>query len=577
VTPTITLTATDTLGLTATHSFLVTPTLAAQCVATCATIAAPHQVITIRLSPTAANVSGAGTTPFKAYATYSDAPATPVDVTALATWTATGSDLAVPSNGSVSYSGTVLGTGAINATLGGVTGSANVRVWDATRLASLQSLVVNGLGSGVNGLAHGVCFPISVTATFADTSTEDVTANMIWEDAGRGYNVVLGNVFTVNTGYNGNYFNVTGTLGTAVTSSNLLYHGGDLFAGSCTDPRLPGAALAVALSPGNGALYLGQTALLTGNVYYADGSVRDRSASIAFSTCSPALLDVASDGWVTGLPNATSGQTGTVLGAFGPIGGSATFAIQGAPTFGAVTAVFVEPTANNLATGTSAPARAIAQYANLPGYLFNVTPQTTWSSSDTTILTVASSTAVTQTTAAVGVGTAKVLATFSGITTAETVRGWSPARLAQITSTAVGGNVGGCIGGQLDMTATFSDNTTEDVTASTVWVATGGNGSPMGDFGYGFLSPDGYFTEEGHYTGYAQIMASLGRGIDRSHAATIGIWGPCPGPTCSDGVQNGWETGVDCGGPGCSPCASTQACLAGTDCTSGSCVGLVCQ
>ncbi len=31
--------------------------------------------------------------------------------------------------------------------------------------------------------------------------------------------------------------------------------------------------------------------------------------------------------------------------------------------------------------------------------------------------------------------------------------------------------------------------------------------------------------------------------------------GPPPTPTCTDGIQNGNETGVDCGGPDCAPCA----------------------
>jgi len=29
---------------------------------------------------------------------------------------------------------------------------------------------------------------------------------------------------------------------------------------------------------------------------------------------------------------------------------------------------------------------------------------------------------------------------------------------------------------------------------------------------------------------------------------------PCPAPTCTDGIKNGNETGVDCGGPDCDPC-----------------------
>ncbi|MBK8389095.1 MAG: T9SS type A sorting domain-containing protein [Saprospiraceae bacterium] len=35
------------------------------------------------------------------------------------------------------------------------------------------------------------------------------------------------------------------------------------------------------------------------------------------------------------------------------------------------------------------------------------------------------------------------------------------------------------------------------------------------------------------------------------------------GPTCSDGVKNGQETGIDCGGPTCSPCAVTPTCTDG--------------
>lgn len=44
--------------------------------------------------------------------------------------------------------------------------------------------------------------------------------------------------------------------------------------------------------------------------------------------------------------------------------------------------------------------------------------------------------------------------------------------------------------------------------------------------------------------------------------------------SCSDGQQNGDETGVDCGGSKCSPCAMT--CSNNNDCMSGFCVDGVC-
>src|SRR5215510_13577462 len=52
--------------------------------------------------------------------------------------------------------------------------------------------------------------------------------------------------------------------------------------------------------------------------------------------------------------------------------------------------------------------------------------------------------------------------------------------------------------------------------------------------------------------------------------------------SCDDGIKNGNETAVDCGGPagtGCGAvrlCPVGQACQAGTDCVSGVCEGSTC-
>ncbi|MEW6272693.1 MAG: hypothetical protein AB1689_25735, partial [Thermodesulfobacteriota bacterium] len=53
--------------------------------------------------------------------------------------------------------------------------------------------------------------------------------------------------------------------------------------------------------------------------------------------------------------------------------------------------------------------------------------------------------------------------------------------------------------------------------------------------------------------------------------------GACQAPTCSDGVANGAETGVDCGGGSCPGCATGEGCFLGTDCATGGCSGGVCQ
>jgi hypothetical protein len=53
--------------------------------------------------------------------------------------------------------------------------------------------------------------------------------------------------------------------------------------------------------------------------------------------------------------------------------------------------------------------------------------------------------------------------------------------------------------------------------------------------------------------------------------------GVCQAATCSDAVKNGAETAVDCGGGACPPCANGLTCANGTDCASGVCTGGVCQ
>ena len=52
--------------------------------------------------------------------------------------------------------------------------------------------------------------------------------------------------------------------------------------------------------------------------------------------------------------------------------------------------------------------------------------------------------------------------------------------------------------------------------------------------------------------------------------------GEASGPSCSDGIQNGDEIGLDCGGPDCPACAPAVACSEDDQCATGSCVDGFC-
>ncbi len=51
----------------------------------------------------------------------------------------------------------------------------------------------------------------------------------------------------------------------------------------------------------------------------------------------------------------------------------------------------------------------------------------------------------------------------------------------------------------------------------------------------------------------------------------------CQPPTCSDGVRNQAESDVDCGDPSCPLCALGEACVDDTDCQSGACLSDACS
>lgn len=61
-------------------------------------------------------------------------------------------------------------------------------------------------------------------------------------------------------------------------------------------------------------------------------------------------------------------------------------------------------------------------------------------------------------------------------------------------------------------------------------------------------------------------------------ASAICTGGRCVAPPdpCKDGVKNGSETDVDCGGPTCGKCALLKSCVAATDCLSGACANNQC-
>jgi hypothetical protein len=72
------------------------------------------------------------------------------------------------------------------------------------------------------------------------------------------------------------------------------------------------------------------------------------------------------------------------------------------------------------------------------------------------------------------------------------------------------------------------------------------------------------------------IGDSCKSGADCATATCTGMLCVAAPPTCTDMIQNGTESDVDCGGSCATKCALTKKCVTGADCLSATCTGLVC-
>ncbi|WP_104735033.1 M43 family zinc metalloprotease [Hanstruepera ponticola] len=158
-----------------------------------------------------------------------------------------------------------------------------------------------------------------------------------------------------------------------------------------------------------------------------------------------------------------------------------------------------------------------------------------------------------------------------------------------------------CTENEINVNITF-DNYPEE----TAWTLKNSSGTTVASGSYSTANPDGssitetFCLPDGCYD--FQITDAYGDGIccsygngsysvtDASGTLASGgsftssettnfCLGGGPAPTCNDGVQNGNETGVDCGGPDCVPCVTPPTCddgiqngdETGIDCGGSSC------
>ena len=227
---------------------------------------------------------------------------------------------------------------------------------------------------------------------------------------------------------------------------------------ACGDAHLP-LLTSIQVSPANSSIDIGQTQQFTAQGTFSDGSTKDLTNLVTWSSSNTTVATISASGLALGQNQGSSSMSATFNTVDGPVTGAAALSVL--VTLQSLTITPVNP---SIANSTSLQLTATGIFSD--GSTQNLTASASWSSSSTAIAKVSSSGLLTAT----GAGSATITATQGGVSGATTVT-VTAATLTSITITPPNPSIAKGTSQQLTATGNFSDGTTQNLTPSVTWVS----------------------------------------------------------------------------------------------------------
>jgi trimeric autotransporter adhesin len=414
---------------------------------------------TTNLTVTAATLVSLGVTPanpsiakglksqFTAIGTYTDSSMQ--NLTAQVQWSSSDPTVATVSN-ALGYDGLGVGLNpgsvTITATLAGVSASTVLTVTPAT-------LVSIGVTPANPSIANGLSSQFMATGAYTDNSSQDLTATVAWTSTDTSV-ASISNASASHglaTGVSPGTVTITAASGTISASTNLTI--------------TPAALVSIALIPANPSIAYGTQQQFAATGTYTDASTHDVTAAVTWSSSDTTVATTSNASGSSGLASSLSQGSVTITATLGTIAGATGLTITPA----ALVSIAVIPSNSSIANGTG------QQFAATGTYTDNSTqPLTTsvnWSSSDTAVASISNAPGFNGLASSTGQGTATITATLGSISgsTGLTV---TAATLVSIAITPLTPSIADGTTRQFTATGTYTDNSTQNLTASVTWAST---------------------------------------------------------------------------------------------------------
>jgi uncharacterized protein YjdB len=377
-------------------------------------------------------------------------------------------------------------------------------VLKAVFLLLLSSLVLAGTGCGTNtsstptsnpaktlttvaispspiSIPPGGTQQLTATASYSDNSTANVSSQVAWVSANPA--LVTVSASGMATGVAAGSTTVTATLNSMSGSAQL------------TVPQPAKTLTSLAISPSNFSVAMGEAQQLTATATYSDNSTANMSGQVSWTSSSPGLATVSPAGLVTGVAAGSATITAALSGV------NATTQVRVPSPLKTVASIAVAPANPTVVAGVTEQLTATATYSD--NTTANVTAQVSWLSAKMAVATISSSGLVT----GVAAGSATVTATLDGISASAQiiVKALSSIAISPANFTLIVGATQ-----QLTATATYSDNSTANVSSQVSWLSS--------NVAFATLSASGLAT--GVASGSATVSAAL-NGVNGSTTATV--------------------------------------------------------
>jgi len=337
------------------------------------------QLISIAVSPAVQSISAGTTQAFTAVGSFNDGS---TQLLPSVTWSSSlNSVAAVDASGLATGVGT--GTATITATSGSVSGTASLTVTTAT----LVSIAVT---PAISSMAVGTTKQFAATGTFSDSSTQDITAVVVWTSstpaaAAISAQGLASSVATGSTTITAAFGSVNGSTGLTVSTAHLV---------------------SITVAPVNPRIAKGTSIKFTATGTFSDGSVATNLSGVSWKSSKPNIASVRG----SGLAHGKKGGTVTITASASGVSGNTTLTVG----TGTLVSLVLTPSAPTAAAGTTQLFVATGTFSD--GSTQDITLNSHWSSSSAPVATIANAPSVAGLANCNNAGTSTIGANSGGIT-----------------------------------------------------------------------------------------------------------------------------------------------------------------